>query len=149
MLVVYILGGLLCLAGVYFGVRFAINSINEHCDRKFGHEFLTMDFLYICTFAYLIFFCGRFWYSHALQTRGDTLNGIIVMILGILIFLFIIFLNVRSSNYVYGILGSVVQIALFGILFPVVIGGFFSYIFLKTLFLFLMAKFVPYVRVVK
>lgn len=78
-----------------------------------------MAFILI-TIAVGLALAGQHWYDAALSSNGDSLNGIVLMVLSALICISFIIYNVVKTNITYGVLGSVTQIAIFGTI------GFFS-----------------------
>lgn len=95
---------------------FAIAWFNGHCSEKFGHAFFTKPAFYSTAAALGLLIAGHMWWRSAIQSHGDTLNGIVVMALGVLVACWLIYTNIRRTDAVYGIGGSVVQLGLFSAL---------------------------------
>ncbi|MHC5225871.1 hypothetical protein [Ignatzschineria sp. LJL83] len=119
----YIVCGVLAIALLWFAIKW----FNEHCDEKFGHEFFTMPMLVVLGIAGGLCLFGSSWYSSALEENnvgrtlftivlnGDTLNGLILMTLGILIYLVVAICNFRETNWIYGIIGTILQFGMLSI----------------------------------
>lgn len=65
---------------------------------------------------------GRNWYEHASGHGGDTLNGFVLMILGLAVGAGVLTWNVRKTSLAVGITGSIIHFGLFPFLsVPVVL----------------------------
>lgn len=98
------------------GAMLAIVKFNEHCDEKFGFRFFTEGKLKLIFGSTLALFFGVQWYKSSVASGGDALNGMVLGSVGVLGVLYCIYLNFRSTNFVYGFFGSIVQVTLFSIL---------------------------------
>ncbi|HFU0229607.1 hypothetical protein L1D19_23450 [Vibrio natriegens] len=112
MVVLEIVGGLLVVAAILF----LLHSLDKHYDKKFGHRFFKLSAFIILAVAVGFVWGGQLWYESALKDGGDTLNGIACMVIGGLIVIGMVVFNLKRTNLVYGLLGSFVQIAIFGTL---------------------------------
>lgn len=93
-----------------------IKKFNNHCALKFGHAFFTKRAFYFTAAAIGVYAVGQMWRSDAQHTHGDTLNGIVLMVIGALIAAWLVFDNVKRTNPVYGTLGSAASLGLFSVL---------------------------------
>ncbi|WP_322044111.1 hypothetical protein [Paraburkholderia sp. J67] len=112
MLVIKIFIGLAIIFGLYTGVK----RFNILCNDKFGHVFFTKHAFIATIAALILILIGNWWRQSAAQSHGDVLNGIIIMALGLAIAGYMIVVNVRETDIVYGVGGSVVQLGAFFIL---------------------------------
>ncbi|HHY0626531.1 TPA: hypothetical protein ACVU5F_004611 [Vibrio parahaemolyticus] len=112
MLVLEIVGGLLVVAAILF----LLHSFDKHYDRKFGHRFFKLSAFIILSVAVGFVWGGQLWYESALKEGGDTLNGVACMVIGVVIVFGVVIYNLKNTNLLYGLLGSLVQIAIFGTL---------------------------------
>ncbi|MDF4820330.1 hypothetical protein ABK988_22535 [Vibrio parahaemolyticus] len=112
MVVLEIVGGLLVVAAILF----LLHSLDKHYDKKFGHRFFKLSAFIILAVAVGFEWGGQLWYESSLKDGGDTLNGMACMAIGVLIFVGVVIYNLKRTNLVYGLLGSFVQIAIFGTL---------------------------------
>lgn len=112
MLVLKIIGVL--LVGLAF--LYCVMQFNNHCNNKFGYVFFNKTALIIVTIAVIFFMIGSSWYSSALKDDGDTLNGIVLMIISALICVAVFIFNIKKSNLLYGFFGSAVQITVFSVI---------------------------------
>ncbi len=99
---------------------------NMHCNEKFSYYFLSRFSLSLIAISATLLLIGYEWYKYSLAEQGDTLNGIILMIIGVCIVLALLYLNIKSTNFIYGILGSILQLGIFlplwyaGIIFMII-----------------------------
>lgn len=112
MLVLKIIGGLLILALVLFSLLI----FDEHCDEKFEHRFFKFSSFVILAVSVGVIQIGKMWYESSLESGSDTLNGLVLMIVGGLILLGVVLYNLKETNFVYGLFGSTIQISIFGTL---------------------------------
>ena len=111
MLVLKIVIGILLLWALYW----VITGLNNKVMQKFKHDFLDSGSFGIAFVSNLCIYFGHMWYIEALEKSGDVLNGMFIMEVGGIGLLFLVVLNIRKTNFVVGLTGSVIQIALFGI----------------------------------
>ncbi|EJG1885594.1 hypothetical protein BS049_RS22960 [Vibrio parahaemolyticus] len=112
MLVLEIVGGLLVVAAILF----LLHSFDKHYDRKFGHRFFKLSAFIILAVAVGFEWGGQLWYESALKEGGDTLNGVACMAIGAVIVSGVVIYNLKKTNLFYGLLGSIVQVAILGTL---------------------------------
>jgi len=112
MLVLKILGIAILLASVVT----VLHLFNEHCDEKFSYRFLTIESFFATATALALWFAGDWWRDSALQSGGDTLNGVLIMSFGVIVILGLVYFNFKHTNFVYGVGGTVLQISLFSAL---------------------------------
>ena len=103
-------------AACYRGCHRGITKFNQHCAAKFGHAFFTKTAFYITAAALGLLVVGNLWRHSAIQSHGDALNGIVVMVLGALLACWLVYVNIRRTDALYGIGGSVAQLGLFSAL---------------------------------
>ncbi|MGU7843796.1 hypothetical protein ACV22V_30565 [Burkholderia sp. AW33-5] len=112
MLVIKLIIAIAAIAAVVLG----ITKFNQHCLNKFGHAFFTKPAFYATTVALVLLIAGNYWRHSAELSHGDTLNGIALMALGTAVACWLVYVNVRRTDAIYGIGGSVVQLGLFSAL---------------------------------
>ncbi|RQU99893.1 hypothetical protein DF047_33770 [Burkholderia cenocepacia] len=107
---------LLVAAGAIAAIIFGIMKFNQHCLNKFGHAFFTKPAFYLTAVTLVLLVIGGYWRHSAELNHGDTLNGIVVMGLGVALAGWMVYVNIRRTDVVYGIGGSVAQLGLFSVL---------------------------------
>ncbi|CAB3751280.1 hypothetical protein [Paraburkholderia humisilvae] len=112
MLVIKILIGVAIIFALYVGAT----RFNQHCSARFGHAFFTKRAFYATLTALAFIVAGNLWRDSSIQSHGDTLNGVVLMLIGVTIACVMIVANIRRTNIQYGIGGSVVQLGLFFLL---------------------------------
>lgn len=107
---------LILVVSVLVAFAIGIKKFNNHCWSKFGHVFFTKRAFYFTAAAVGAYAIGQMWRHSAEQSHGDTLNGMILMLTGGLIGAWLVFDNVKRTNALYGIAGSVASLGLFTVL---------------------------------
>lgn len=120
MIMVYIICGVIAIAALWFVIKW----FNEHCEDKFDHKFFTMPVLIALGIAGALCIFGLSWYTSSAKTNnsgytllnvilnGDTLNGIIMIALGLITYIVIAVYNFIRTNWIYGVIGTLIQFAL-------------------------------------
>nr|WP_141661926.1 hypothetical protein [Burkholderia ambifaria] len=80
------------------------------------NAFFTKPAFYATAVALVLLIAGNYWRHSAAIGHGDTLNGIAVMAIGIAVACWIVYINIRRTDVIYGIGGSIVQLGLFSAL---------------------------------
>jgi len=111
MLVLKIIAGVALLWALYRVIR----SLNNKVIKKFNYEFLDKAVFSIAFISNLLIYFGQMWYFEAVERSGDVFNGILLIGFGIVGLLFIVFINIKRTNFLVGISGSVIQLSLFGV----------------------------------
>jgi len=111
MLVLKIMGFISVLGFLYW----VITTLNNKVIKKFNHDFLDSGNFIIAFISNLFIYFGHMWYVEAITKSGDVLNGILIMGIGGLGLLLLITLNIKMTNFLVGLTGSLIQITLFGI----------------------------------
>jgi len=110
MTVLYILGTLLVIALIFV----LVEKINAFSISNYNYEFFTWGNLFFTTTAYLSIFYGRKWYLSALVTdNGDTLNGVVLIVIGVLMLLGLLITHMKSTNFIFGFAVGFLQLALY------------------------------------
>ncbi len=109
MLVLSIIGIILAL----IVIGWLCLEFNSYCNKKFSYYFLSKFSLSIIAISATLLLIGYKWYQYSLSEQGDTLNGMIIMGIGIFFALALIYLNIKSTNFIYGFLGTVLQFSIF------------------------------------
>ncbi|RDU94564.1 hypothetical protein [Trinickia dinghuensis] len=107
---------LILVAAVLAALFVGIAKFNNHCASKFSHAFFTKRAFYMTAAAIGVYAVGEMWKHSSQQSHGDPLNGIVLMVVGGLIAAWLVFDNVKQTNMLYGIGGSVVSLGLFSVL---------------------------------
>lgn len=112
----------------FFGLS---GAFNDHCMSKFGHRFITLASCLIAAVASPSLYFGWLWYADG----GDTENGLALMGLGAVIAIALCFYNTKRSNIIYGLLGSVIVLTIFG---AIALIGVVFYMILVVAFIFIL-----------
>lgn len=115
----------LIILGVVLGLLLFMGAIylfNQHCEDKFGYQFLTMGATGFLGIGAAIFYGGLKWYQSSLTGTGseflglevnrETLNGLVVMGIAIILYLFVAIVNYKETDWLYGTIGTTLQFLL-------------------------------------
>lgn len=91
----------------------AISIFNSHCAGKFHFKFFSTSAFIVAALSVWICGGGYEWYKFSLANNEDTLNGIILMTLSLIILIGLIYYNFKKTNFLYGLIGTILQIGLF------------------------------------
>ena len=127
MLVFKIIVGITFLWTLYF----VIKTLNEKVIHTFKYDFFDTGSFGIAFISNLFIYFGYMWYLEAIEKSGDIFNGGILIGIGIVGLLLLTFINIKRTNFIIGITGSVIQIALFGI------ASFFAFFLIFLAFAFM------------
>ena len=108
-----------------------MNRLNNYTDRKYKYEFFTFESLGTYVFINAGLFFGYRWYTSAVETKGDELNGILIMSFALCLFIYVLVKNIRYSNFIVGLIITIVQVIVY---LPCSIIGFFSAIYILSYF---------------
>jgi len=99
---------------ILMGLLYAlVEKFEAKMYKDFKHSFFSWGSFAAVAIANWMIFIGNSWYKEALTHNGDTLNGIVLMILALIIYLFWIAYNITKSDYKWGIIGSLFSGLLF------------------------------------
>ncbi len=100
--------------GIFFGGLIAGYAFDEHCGTKFGHRFFAQAPFIWFSVAFLSIVGGVWWYRWAEEAHYSTLNGIVLIVLGVAGLLGQIIFNVLQTSLGYGLGGTLLQFVAFG-----------------------------------
>lgn len=95
MLVLKIIG---VLVGLFLLAMF-VSGMNDYTQKKYRYEIFNWYNLAAAGVGYGLMLFGRNWYLEALSNRGDTLNGMILFAIGVLIIFMVVFGSATSFVY--------------------------------------------------
>ena len=122
MTVLYIIGALLVIALIFALVA----KINAFSENSYKYEFFTWGNLAFTTVSYITLYFGRKWYLTELILKdGDTLNGLILIGIGVLMILGLLFTHIKNTNFIFGFIIGLLQLVLY---VPASILGIFAFL---------------------
>ena len=102
-----------------------INYSNHYSLKKYGCEIFNVEEFGAYVIAYAFLYFGYDWFEKALSHNGDTLNGIILMVIGSIILIALVLSSIEETSIRYGLAMGLVKIVLYAAAAPVVIAGLF------------------------
>ena len=113
MLVLKIIGVIVFLFLVYL----LMEKLNDYTFKKYTYEFFTETNIGIYMAIYGGLFFGRKWYLEG----DDPLNGILVIAIALIIFIFVVIRNIKRTSFLFGFFFSFIQAVLY---IPISMVGF-------------------------
>ncbi len=109
MLVLKIIGVIVALVIA----NFIIDKFNQYTNKKYRYEFIDWGSYFIVAISYAFIFFGERAYTNAYISNGDILNGQLLVGIGIIGLIFMSYINIKSTNLLMGILGSLFQFTIY------------------------------------
>ncbi|MCX6075627.1 MAG: hypothetical protein NTW78_01925 [Campylobacterales bacterium] len=100
------------LAGLILLAMF-VTSMNAYTQKKYKYEIFNWYNLAAAGAGYAFILFGRSWYLESLNINGDILNGIILIVIGVITLGLVVRNNIRKTSLTFELLFSVVQLALY------------------------------------
>ena len=119
------------LVVVYF-LYVCVVSFNKYTYKQYGYEFIENTSYFATATSYVLLFAGNKWYQSALANNTDTLNGGILITIGILILLLVIVNNFKKTDFIIGLFGTIFQLFIYVLLSAVGIIVLFFFIVAAT-----------------
>jgi len=99
---------------ILMGLLYAlVEKFEVKMNSKFQHSFFSWESFAAITVANWMIFFGNNWHESAIAHHTDTLNGIVLMVLALIIYLSWIAYNISKSDYKWGMIGSLFSGLLF------------------------------------
>lgn len=117
MVVLSIIGIVIALILVVLFIKVS----NAHSVKVYGYEIFNAGNFIVSVLGYLAIYFGNRWYSDALKEHGDLLNGELLMGIGGLFLLAVVYLNIKNTSLLYGLVMSFVMEILYAAVTPVVL----------------------------
>ena len=86
-----------------------ITKLDEVMEYKFNYRFFHKKSLVIYTLIYIGLYCGYTLFQEAVAHHGDILNGILIMFISVISFIYILVKNVRNTDSIWGVLLTFTQ----------------------------------------
>lgn len=118
MKVLIVIGILFTLLLVYVLVK----ELNRLTNERFNCMFFTNEYFYFYAVINLGLFFGYRWYESELISSGDILSGILIMFFATCLLFYVFVKNIKASNFVYGVVFTLVQVVIY---LPLTVMGLF------------------------
>ena len=117
MVVLSIIGIIIALILVALFVQYS----NKQSQRAYNYEIFNAGNFIVSVLGYLAIYFGNGWYTDALKGQGDLLNGELLMAIGGVFLLGVVYLNIKNTSFLYGLVMSVVTEIFYAAATPVVL----------------------------
>jgi hypothetical protein len=99
------------IALICFLTYLSIIKFNEHCEKKFNYKFFTASSFFWVLIITLLLYFGIKWAKIGVEPN---LNGIALIVIGAFVAIYLIFINFKNTNIIYGFIGTIIQFCFFG-----------------------------------
>ena len=107
--------GIILAIVVAVGVAVLIAKLDDIMSETYGYRFFTIEHFVMIFVAYLLIFFGHSWFVKALEASTDTLNGIVLMLIGAILIAVTFYRNIVNTSFAVGLSVSIVQLALYAV----------------------------------
>ncbi|SHJ40301.1 hypothetical protein [Paraburkholderia terricola] len=101
------------VVGILLVVAKGIQQLSRHCRHRFGYSIFSMRGFWLAAIAINLVWWGYYAWATAPLHHAPAHGGIVLAALGIAAVVKLIHDNVRETNVMYGIGGSLLQLVLF------------------------------------
>lgn len=112
MLVLSIIGAIVAIILVYMFVT----KVNSYTMKKYDYEFFNFITYGISAAGYVLIYYGHQWYQNAIADHSDSLNGVLIMLIGIVMISLIIYINFKNTPVKLSLMLTPVQQILYAAL---------------------------------
>ena len=105
MTVLTIIGVLLLVYMLFAFIAF----VNRYTESKYDYEFFSWANYIISGVGYGSAYFGHRWYTDAVLNGGDILNGQILMGIGLVAIVIVVYINIKRTNIIFGLIFSIFQ----------------------------------------
>jgi len=107
---VLIILGVIAVIAILFVI---VSWINNFSEKTYNYEFFSWGNLGVTALGYLLLFYGAKWFNEALSEGGDILNGQLLIGIGVLLILRLLYIHIKHTNFLFGIVVGVFQLILY------------------------------------
>ncbi|EDT04233.1 conserved hypothetical protein [Burkholderia ambifaria IOP40-10] len=104
----------------FVGIAKGIQLFSRHCRHRFGHSFFTARGFWLAAIGINFLWWGFIAWGSGYLHHEPASGGLVLMGMGIAAVIWLIYENIRDTNFAYGAGGSALQLVLF---FPVALYG--------------------------
>jgi len=90
-----------------------VTVVNNYSYKKYKYEFFNMQNFVITAISYAFLFFGNNWYTDALKANGDLLNGGILIGIGVVTVLYVVYINIKRTDLLFGLFFTLFQLILY------------------------------------
>ncbi len=125
----------LSIIGIIIGLillALFIQASNGYSVKVYGYEIFNTGNFTVSVLGYLAIYFGNSWYMDALKEHGDLLNGEILMAIGGVFLIGVVYLNIKNTSLIYGLVMSIVAEVVYAAATPFILlvllmaGAFFA-----------------------
>ena len=106
---------ILSILGLYI-IYEIVKRFDSSMNQRFGYKFFNKISYIIISVSYVLIYFGYKLYQSLLLSSGDTLNGTLLIIFGIIGLCVMIYVNILNTDISFGLMGSLFQFTIFSVL---------------------------------
>ena len=106
---------ILSILGIYI-IYELVKMFDSYMYDNYKYKFFEMTNYIIITISYALLYFGYTIYQSALVANGDTLNGILLVVFGLIGLIFMVYVNIINTDLFSGLWGSLFQFSVFTVL---------------------------------
>ena len=106
---------ILSILGLYI-IYEIVKRFDSSMNQRFGYKFFNKISYIIISASYALIYFGYKLYQSSLLSSGDTLNGTLLIIFGIIGLCVMIYVNILNTDISFGLMGSLFQFTIFSVL---------------------------------
>jgi len=107
---------ILAASAAIFLAAGVLQVFEARVSKRYGARFLTKSAAVAWILASSLLAGGYYWWQSTVATGGDQLNGIVLMSLGAAAIIGTLVWNIRSTNLLIGVVGTLLQASIFSVL---------------------------------
>jgi hypothetical protein len=104
---------LIVIVGTLIALVKCVRMFNGHCRRRFGHRFFTLRAFWLAALAISLMWLGLLVHANALRDHTSTIDGLFLFALSIVAIAWMAYENIHETDFVHGLGGSALQLAVF------------------------------------
>ncbi len=89
-----------------------LGALHYFYEEKFDYPFFSRLPLIVIGISSFLLYFGEKWRLSAIETQGDVLNGVILIIIGVAMFLFLCVINFIITGFLFGVITSILHLGL-------------------------------------
>ncbi len=95
-------------------IAILIEKLDTMVSQNYGgYKFFTIGNFITVFVGYVLIYFGHSWFVKAVAKSGDSLNGIVLICIGLFLVLVVVVKNITNTSFILGFTVSIFQLALF------------------------------------
>ncbi|MDP1905496.1 MAG: hypothetical protein Q8M09_14820 [Pseudomonadota bacterium] len=104
------------VVSLVIGLAWSLIAFDARCYERYAYNFFTRKTLLKIAIAIVFLYGGYAWFNNAVANKNDTLNGLVLMAIGVVIVVILAYQNYKNTDWLHGTAGTALQLTVFGVL---------------------------------